>query len=28
MPDKDGKGPRSRSPKKSKPKAGFKKGNC
>jgi len=28
MPDRDGKGPRQRSPKESKPKAGMKKGNC
>jgi len=28
MPDRDGKGPRQRSPRPSKPKAGMKKGNC
>jgi len=28
MPDKDGTGPRLRSPKDSKPKGGFGKGNC
>jgi len=28
MPDKDGKGPRARSPKPSKPKGGLKRGKC
>ena len=28
MPDRDGKGPRQRSPRPSRPKAGMKKGNC
>jgi len=28
MPDKDGKGPRKRSPMPSKPKGGRQKGNC
>lgn len=28
MPDKDGKGPRKRSPRPSKPKGGQKKGKC
>ena len=28
MPDKDGKGPRQRSPRPSRPKGGLGKGNC
>jgi len=28
MPDRDGKGPRARSPRPSKPKGGQKKGKC
>jgi len=28
MPNKDGKGPRTQSPKPSKPKGGNRKGNC
>jgi len=28
MPDRDGKGPRKRSPRPSKPKGGRKRGNC
>lgn len=28
MPDKDGKGPRQRSPRPSKPRGGLKKGPC